>query len=72
MAVVSCVGGARTATSLLQDRLVSDVYLTTSAVDGGEPNTPYYDGPPLAVDRVTLKDGQAEEAGVRFEHLVVD
>ena len=72
VAVVSCVGGPRTATSLLQDRLVSDVYLTTSAIDGGEPNTPYYDGPPLAVNRVTLKDGQAEEAGVRFEHLVVD
>ena len=72
MRVVSCVGGARTATALLQDGLVSDIYLTTSAIDGGEPNTPYYQGPPLAVDCILLKNGQAEETGVRFEHLVVE
>ena len=69
--VVSCVGGPRTATSLLEDRLVSDVYLTTSAIDGGQPHTPYYDGSALAMHRVLLKEGQGEEAGVRFEHLLL-
>jgi len=67
--VMSCVGGRRTATALLRERLVSDIYLTTAARDGGAPGTPYYDGPPLPLDRVVLKAGQASERGVTFEHL---
>lgn len=69
--VLSCVGGARTATALLNERLVTDVYLTTSAIDAGEPNTPYYYGPPLPLDRVLMKHGQGGETGVTFEHLLV-
>lgn len=69
--VVSCVGGRRTATGLLRENLVADIYLTTSAKIGGEPNTPYYEGPRLSLHRVVLKEGQGREHGVRFEHLRV-
>ena len=68
--VLSCVGGRLTATALLDERLVQDVYLTTSARDGGEPGTPYHAGPTPALDRVLLKHGRGPERGVRFEHLV--
>jgi riboflavin biosynthesis pyrimidine reductase len=68
--VLSCVGGRLTATALLNERLVSDVYLTTSAIEAGEPGTPYYAGPPLPLERVLLKRGQGVEAGVTFEHFV--
>ena len=69
--VVSSVGGARTATALLNERLITDVYLTTSAIEAGEPNSPYYQGPPLPLERVVLKAGRGVEAGVVFEHFVV-
>jgi len=69
--VVSAVGGRRTATALLRDRLISDIYLTTSPIEAGEPNTPYYEGPPLNLSRVLLKGGRGREAGVVFEHLLV-
>ena len=64
------MGGAQTATALLQERLVTDVYLTTSPRAGGEPGTPFYQGPPLDFERVVLKEGIGPEAGVRFEHLL--
>jgi riboflavin biosynthesis pyrimidine reductase len=66
---MSCVGGARTAAALLKERLVTDIYLTTGAERGGTPNTPFYAGPPLSLDRVLLKEGRGPERGVRFEHL---
>jgi riboflavin biosynthesis pyrimidine reductase len=69
--VISAVGGRRTATALLREGLVSDLYLTTSPVSGGEPNTPLYEGPRLALSRVVAKVGQGTEAGVRFEHFLV-
>lgn len=67
--VISCVGGRRTATELIAARLVTDLYLTTSPKDGGEPNTPYSDGPPLRLTRLMKKVGRGDEAGVRFEHF---
>ena len=69
--VMSCVGGPRTATALLEENLVSDIYLTTSPRAGGEPDTPYYNGPPLPLHRILLKEGRDEERGVTFEHLRV-
>jgi 5-amino-6-(5-phosphoribosylamino)uracil reductase len=69
--VVSAVGGRRTATALLKEGLISDIYLTTSAIEAGEPNTPYSGGPPLPLRRVLLKEGTGVETGVRFEHFVV-
>ena len=70
--VISAIGGRRTATALLNERLISDIYLTTSPIEGGEPDTPYYEGPPLPLARVLLKQGLGPEAGVRFEHFVVE
>ncbi|MGH9237853.1 MAG: dihydrofolate reductase family protein [Vicinamibacterales bacterium] len=69
--VLSCVGGPRTAATLLDEQLVQDIYLTTSAIDAGTPGTPYHAGRRPRVDRVVLKEGQGIEAGVRFEHLIV-
>ena len=69
--VMSCVGGRHTATALLNEKLVSDIYLTTSAREGGESNTPYYQGSPLSLDRIVLKNGREQERGVTFEHLRV-
>ena len=70
--VISAIGGRRTATALLRDGLISDIYLTTSPIEAGEPNTPFYEGPPLNLSRVLLKAGQGPEEGVRFEHFVVE
>jgi riboflavin biosynthesis pyrimidine reductase len=69
--VVSSVGGARTATALLKEGLITDIYLTTSAIEAGEPDSPYYQGPPLRLDRVVVKAGRGVESGVVFEHFVV-
>lgn len=68
--VVSAVGGRRTATALLRERCVSDLYLTTSPESGGEPNTPFYEGPPLPLTLVLEKAGRGPEARVRFQHFV--
>lgn len=67
--VLSCVGGHQTATALIREHLVRDIYLTTSAVAGGAPDTPYYTGPPVAANRILLKAGREAETGVTFEYL---
>ena len=46
---VSCVGGRRIATQLIDAALVQDLYLTTSPRTGGEPNTPMYPNRSTAV-----------------------
>jgi riboflavin biosynthesis pyrimidine reductase len=69
--IVSCVGGARTATAFLNEGLIADVYLTTSAIEAGVPNSPYCAGPSLPMTRVLLKHGTGVETGVRFEHFLV-
>lgn len=68
---MSAVGGRRTATTLLEAGLISDLYLTTSPIEAGTPNTPLYDGPPLRLDLIVDKRGRGEERGVRFQHFVV-
>ena len=67
---VSAVGGRRTATALLEERLVQDLYLTTSPKDGGEPDTPMYRGT-LDAAPVLVKEGTGVEEGVRFVHYGV-
>ena len=69
--VLSVVGGRQTATWLLRAGVVRDLYLTTSPRPGGEPRTPFYEGPPLSQRLVLEKRGRGREAGVRFEHLLV-
>ena len=68
MRVVSAVGGRRAASALLRERLVDDLYLTTSPRPGGEPDTPLYDGPALDADLLLDKRGLGEDDGVRFQH----
>ena len=70
--VISCVGGRRTATAMIREGLIRDLYLTTSPIEAGEPNTPFYEGPPLKLTQVVEKAGKEDEEGVRFEHLIVE
>lgn len=67
---VSCVGGRTIATTLIDARLVQDLYLTTSATPGGEPNTPLYPRP-LDTRRIVRKRGTGADTGVTFEHRVI-
>jgi riboflavin biosynthesis pyrimidine reductase len=66
---ISCIGGRSVARDLLDAGLIDDVYLTTAARPGGEPNTPL---PASALDGTLIvrKRGTREEAGVVFEHLL--
>jgi riboflavin biosynthesis pyrimidine reductase len=64
---VSAVGGRKTATALLDERLVDDLYLTTSPSEGGERHTPMYEGE-LHLATVLTKEGTGPEKGVRFVH----
>jgi riboflavin biosynthesis pyrimidine reductase len=66
--VISCIGGRATAGPLLEAGLVQDLYLTTSPLTGGTPNTP------LPVDvtgwrPVLRKSGRGCDLGVQFDHF---
>jgi riboflavin biosynthesis pyrimidine reductase len=65
--VVSCIGGRRLATQLIDRGLIDDVYLTTAPKSGGEPGTPIHPRP-LDGEVVVRKRGTGPEAGVVFEH----
>jgi riboflavin biosynthesis pyrimidine reductase len=67
---LSAVGGRNLAAELIHAGLVQDLYLTTSPVTGGEPGTPMYSGP-LTLQTVVRKRGTLQEAGVVFEHSVL-
>jgi riboflavin biosynthesis pyrimidine reductase len=67
---ISCIGGRNIAAQLLDADLVQDVYLTTSAKEGGEPNTPL-SSKPLEGDVIVRKRGTGVDAGVRFEMISV-
>ena len=65
---MSCIGGRTLAAPLLDAGLVQDLYLTTGAKAGGEPDTPFYDKP-LHGREVVRKHGTGADAGVVFEHI---
>ena len=66
------VGGRRSATQLVDARLVNDVYLTTTRVSGGDPDTPWYIGKEtLSTRRVVAKEWDGEHGTVHFEHLLL-
>jgi len=65
---ISCVGGRTLARQLLAAHLVDDLYLTTSAKHGGEPNTPLVEEP-LRGHVVVAKQGTRSDTGVRFEQV---
>ncbi len=67
---ICAVGGRHVATQLIDEGLVQDVYLTTAATTGGEPGTPFYPRP-LQARALLHKDGTGPDAGVTFEHLLL-
>lgn len=64
---ISCIGGRSLAGQLLDARLVTDVYLTTSAKEGGEPDTPL-SRKPIDGEVIVRKHGTGPDEGVVFEH----
>jgi len=69
---ISAVGGRVTATSLVDAGLVQDIYLTTSPIDGGEPNTPWYVGKrPPNLKTIVRKRETGVESPIAFEHLAL-
>jgi riboflavin biosynthesis pyrimidine reductase len=70
---ISAVGGRATATSLVDAGLVQDIYLTTSAIDGGEPNTPWYVGKrPPRLEMIVKKREVADRSPILFEHFAIN
>ena len=65
---ISCIGGRTIARQLMDAGLIQDLYLTTSAEEGGEPGTPLYPGP-LDGELVVRKRGTGPDEGVVFEHF---
>jgi riboflavin biosynthesis pyrimidine reductase len=65
---ISCIGGRSLAAALLAHQLVDDLYLTTSAKPGGDPDTPL---PAEAIDGAVVveKRGSGEDRGVIFQHF---
>jgi riboflavin biosynthesis pyrimidine reductase len=69
---ISAIGGRTTASALIDQRLVQDVYLTTAARNGGEPNTPFYTGTqPLDLNTVVRKEGGDREFPIVFVHSMI-
>ena len=69
---ISAVGGRTTASALLDQGLVQDLCLTTTAREGGEPNTPFYLGSrPPRTTAIVRKRGVDCEYPIVFEHLAV-
>ena len=70
---ISAVGGRVAATSLVDAGLVQDIYLTTSAIDGGEADTPWYVGrrqPKLKT--IVKKRELGVDSPILFDHLAID
>jgi riboflavin biosynthesis pyrimidine reductase len=67
---VSAIGGRTTARALLGERVVQDLYLTTSAASAGEPGTALVDGV-IDAPRALIKHGTGPDAGVRFTHYLL-
>jgi riboflavin biosynthesis pyrimidine reductase len=69
---ISAVGGRHAATSLVDAGLVQDLYLTTSAIVAGEPDTPWYAGPtPPPLELIARKKEDAIEQPIVFEHFAL-
>jgi riboflavin biosynthesis pyrimidine reductase len=71
LGVISVVGGRHMAATLIQHALATDLYLTTSPIDAGEPGSPFHGGQPRRLEAIVEKVGRGAEAGVRFEHLLI-
>lgn len=67
---ISAIGGRTAATALIDTGVVRDLYLTTSPIAAGTPDTPLYTGthPPARHLVVRKQSG----SGIVFEHFVLD
>ena len=73
IARISCVGGRTVATTLVDAGLVQDLYLTTTAIEAGEPDTPWYAGDrPPELDVIVRKREDVLEQPILFEHLALN
>lgn len=72
IARISAVGGPKVAASLVAAGVVQDLYLTTSAIDGGEPGTPWHgaDHPPRLLPIVQKRETAAPHP-IIFEQFAV-
>jgi riboflavin biosynthesis pyrimidine reductase len=69
---ISAIGGRSTATQLVDAGLTQDIYLTTTSLEGSEPNTPWYSGPAAPrLTAVTRKQWNESGSGVVFDHFLV-
>lgn len=69
---ISAVGGRTIATALIDQRLAQDLYLTTSAIDGGEPNTAFYCGRrPPQYGTIVRKTEAETDRPIKLEHLAL-
>lgn len=69
---ISAIGGRITATSLVDAGLVQDIYLTTTAIDAGQPNTPWYVGQrKLRLEPIVRKKEVTDRSPLLFEHLAL-
>jgi 5-amino-6-(5-phosphoribosylamino)uracil reductase len=66
---ISAIGGRRTATSLVDAGLVQDLCLTTSPIDAGQPDTPWYAGSHPPTMRLVVS--KADSRGMRVEQLML-
>lgn len=72
IARISAIGGRTTATGLVDAGLVQDLYLTTSAIEGGEPDTPWYVGARRPkFDLIMRKREAADASAIVFEHFAI-
>jgi riboflavin biosynthesis pyrimidine reductase len=68
---ISVVGGRTVATSLVDAHLIQDLCLTTSARDGGQPNTPFYAGDRAPTLGLIVQKRGTGAAAITFEHFAV-
>ncbi len=69
---ISAVGGSQTATNLVDAGLVQDIYLTTTAMKGGEHDTPWYVGDRRpALETIVTKAELVDRSPIRFDHLAM-
>jgi riboflavin biosynthesis pyrimidine reductase len=69
---ISGIGGRTTASALIDQGLVQDICLTTTARAAGEPDTPFYTGTKnLDLDPIVRKAGTDPDFPILFEHLMV-
>jgi riboflavin biosynthesis pyrimidine reductase len=72
IARISAVGGRVTATNLVDAGLVQDIYLTTSAIHAGEPDTPWYVGDRRpSLETIVTKSELTDRVPIRFDHLAI-